>query len=70
MEGAVIRCIDTFSEENNIITFYISNSITKSRRAVDNLWDPLLSIAGTQCKFIQQNTRVGAEEVPVDNQPS
>ena len=76
MEGAVIHCIDTlennqsFSEEDDTISLYIFNSITKSRGAADILGDPLLSIAGTQGGLIQQNPGVGAGEVPDDSQPS
>ena len=76
VEGAVIHCTDTFennksfSEEDNIISFYIFNSIIKSREAAGTLGDPLLSIAGTQGRLNQQNPRVGAGEVPDDSHAS
>ena len=54
VEAVAIHCIDTFEKKNNnkffsveddIIRFYIFNSILKSRGAADTLGD--LYIAGT-----------------------
>ena len=74
VEGAVIHCSKTFknnksfSEEDDILSYFIFNSVKNSKGAADTLGDPLLSIAGARGVPNLHNPGVGAGDVPVYHQ--